>query len=393
MKSVIVGLAQSDAALVVLDAIDDDFLDPCSQARQQVKERLVLAHTFGVKQVIVIVNKMDMSDYAKELFDHFCTEAATLLKGIGYLPKKLSFVPVSAWCGDNLVSPSALMPWHTGPTLLQTIDSLALPLTRESLLERPLRMPVRRVHRIGGIGTVLTGRIVAGRMAYDCRVRIGPAPVTTKIGVDSQRFWEYRHGQVGDNISVRVWGSPRDYCRGDVLSLEEAAPVRPCISFTASVIVMPHAPGRMRVGYAPLLHCHTARVPVRISRILEKQLRCNEQPPETLDTLCSGASYVVCVTPLRPIVVERFAECNALGRFALRDKGVTVMIGVVQTVEYCDDDDGDGGYFAHGGEFERREREYQLRRRAAKKEDRRIRRRGMRPRPHVHVAKGAKVNN
>jgi elongation factor 1-alpha len=127
----------------------------CKQG--QTREHALLAHTLGVKQMIVAVNKMDdpSVQYSQDRFNEIKDEVSAYLTSLGYKIEKIPFVPISGWTGDNMIEKSTNLPWYRGPTLLQVLDSVHAP---KRPTDKPLRVPVNDVYKIGGIGTVPVGR-------------------------------------------------------------------------------------------------------------------------------------------------------------------------------------------------------------------------------------------
>ena len=127
----------------------------------QTREHALLAYTLGVKQMIVGVNKMDSSEppYSEKRYNEIKTEVSAYLKKVGYKPAAVAFVPISGWCGDNMLEPGSKMPWYkgwtverkegnaTGKTLFEALDSI-LPPKRPT--DKPLRLPLQDVYKIGG---------------------------------------------------------------------------------------------------------------------------------------------------------------------------------------------------------------------------------------------------
>ena len=127
----------------------------------QTREHALLAYTLGVKQMIVGVNKMDSSEppYSEKRYNEIKTEVSAYLKKVGYKPAAVAFVPISGWCGDNMIETSSKMPWYkgwtverkegnaTGKTLFEALDSI-LPPKRPT--DKPLRLPLQDVYKIGG---------------------------------------------------------------------------------------------------------------------------------------------------------------------------------------------------------------------------------------------------
>ena len=90
----------------------------------------------------MVVNKVDQINYEQARFDNVVSEVGAYLKKVGYNPTKIPFVPISGWLGDNMMEPSANLPWYKGPTLIQVLDSITVP-TRP--VDKPLRVPVQEV--------------------------------------------------------------------------------------------------------------------------------------------------------------------------------------------------------------------------------------------------------
>ncbi len=95
----------------------------------------------GVKEMVVVVNKMDDSsvNYSQERYEEIKTEVQDYLRKVGYKIDKIEFVPISGWVGDNMTEKSEKMPWYSGPTLLQALDKLEPP---KRMTDKPLRLPI-----------------------------------------------------------------------------------------------------------------------------------------------------------------------------------------------------------------------------------------------------------
>lgn len=96
----------------------------------------------------------------------------------GYRPEFLSFVPISAWSGDNLFEGSANIPWYHGPTLIEKLDQIELP---KRYSEHPLRLSVQHVYNIQGVGTVAFGKIHIGVLRSGMDLTIAPTGVKTTV--------------------------------------------------------------------------------------------------------------------------------------------------------------------------------------------------------------------
>lgn len=130
--------------------------------------------------MIVLVNKMDDKsvNWQESRFNEIQTEVKNFLKKIGWNPDKIPFVPISGWHGDNMLEPSPNMPWWKGPTLMEALDQIEPP---KRPVDKPLRLPLQDVYKIGGIGTVPVGRVETGVLKPGMVVSFAPGGIVTEV--------------------------------------------------------------------------------------------------------------------------------------------------------------------------------------------------------------------
>merc|ERR1712017_7385 len=304
IKNMITGTSQADVALLVIASGQGEFEAGIAK-NGQTREHALLAYTLGVKQLIVAVNKMDDKsvNYSKDRFEEIKKEVSGFIKKIGYNPAKVPFVPISGWVGDNMLEKSTNMPWHTGGTLLDALDNIKPP---SRPVDKPLRLPLQDVYKIGGIGTVPVGRVETGVLKPGMVVTFAPAQVTTEVK------------------------SVEDIRRGFVAGDSKNAPPAGVADFTAQVIVLNH-PGQIHAGYAPVLDCHTAHIACKFSELLEKvDRRSGKKVEDNPKFVKNGDAAIVLMFPSKPMCVETFSQYPPLGRFAVRDMRQTVAVGVIK---------------------------------------------------------------
>lgn len=169
IKNMITGTSQADCAILIIAAGTGEFEAGISKDGQT-REHALLAYTLGVKQLIVAINKMDTAKWSGDRYQEIIKETSNFIKKVGYNPKTVPFVPISGFNGDNMVEESTNCPWYkgweketktktTGKTLLEAIDAIDPP-SRPT--DKPLRLPLQDVYKIGGIGTVPVGRVETG---------------------------------------------------------------------------------------------------------------------------------------------------------------------------------------------------------------------------------------
>jgi len=332
IKNMITGTSQSDVALLVVNAGKGDFEAGISK-EGQTREHALLAHTLGVKQMIVGVNQMDRVDYDKSRYEEIKQEVTMYLTKIGYKvdnPKNpVRFIPISGFQGENMVDKSAKMGWYKGPYLLEALDCMRQP---KRPVNKPLRLPLQDVYKIGGIGTVPVGRVETGVIKPGMSVCFGPVGKITEVKSVEMHHESLPQAVPGDNVGFNIKNiSVKELRRGYVASDAKSDPACAAQNFDAMVIVMNHK--NIMNGYAPVLDCHTAHVACKFAKIQNKvDRRTNKETEKEPKSVKTGDGCLVTMEPQRPMVVESFKEYAPLGRFAVRDMRMTVAVGVIQSV-------------------------------------------------------------
>ena len=218
-----------------------------------------------------------------------------------------------------------------GKTLLDAIDAIEPP-TRPS--DKPLRLPLQDVYKIGGIGTVPVGRVETGVIKAGMVVTFAPSNVTTEVKSVEMHHEQLESGQPGDNVGFNVKNvSVKDIRRGNVASDSKNDPAKEAASFNAQVIILNH-PGQIGPGYAPVLDCHTAHIACKFAELIEKiDRRSGKSLENSPKFVKSGDACIAKLVPSKPMCVESYNEYPPLGRFAVRDMRQTVAVGVIKSVE------------------------------------------------------------
>jgi len=252
------------------------------------------------------------------------------LKNTGYNIKKVVFVPISGWVGDNMIEKSDNMKWYKGPTLVEALD-MQVPPARPT--DKPLRVPLQDVYKIGGIGTVPVGRVETGIMKPNMNVIFAPVGKTTEVKSIEMHHEKIEQAQPGDNIGFNVKNLAvnlirRGYVCGDMKN----DPPKAVEKFTAQVIILNH-PGQIAVGYTPVLDCHTAHIACKFTTLLEKlDKRSGKKVEDNPKAVKKNDAAIVELTPTKPMCVEDYVTYPPLGRFAVRDMRQTVAVGVIKSV-------------------------------------------------------------
>ncbi|MEM4703219.1 MAG: translation elongation factor EF-1 subunit alpha [Candidatus Pacearchaeota archaeon] len=321
VKNMITGTSQADAAILVV-AVQHGIM-------AQTREHVWLCRTMGVEQIAVLINQMDTVNYDKEKYNKVVEDLKNLLKMTGYKVDKINFIPASAYVGDNIFKKSPNLSWYNGPTLLEQFDLFEPP---KKPVDMPLRMPIENIYSITGVGTVPVGKILTGKMKPGDKVIILPA--RSGKGIEGEvKTIEMHHEQLkeaiaGDNVGVNIRGiGKQDVARGDVIAHTSSPP--PVVEeFTAQIVVINH-PTVIAVGYQPVLHVHTAQVPVQFTELVKKlDPKTGQVTQEKPDFLKNGEVAIVKLKPVKPLVIEKQEKNPHMARFAVRDMGQTVAAGI-----------------------------------------------------------------
>lgn len=328
VKNMILGTRQADAAILVVAAPEG--------VQAQTKEHVYLAKTLGIGQIIVAVNKMDSTipEFSEVRYNQVKSEVSRLMKQVGYREDAFSFVPVSAYHGDNVVKSSNRIPWYKGLTLYQSLDTLRI---SERLTGQPFRLPVQHIFKVAGVGYIPVGKVETGNVKPGDIITFMPVNVKAEVRSIEMHRKPIQIAGPGDSIGMRLriignWSVKRDLRRGYVAG-SEVSPPTVAENFLAKVTIFNH-PSRIWPGYRPIIHCHTASVACELVEIKAKlDPFTGETIEEKPQFLKNGDTGIVRFRPMRPLVIERATEFPRLGRFAIRDMGQTVGAGIVAEID------------------------------------------------------------
>jgi bifunctional enzyme CysN/CysC len=319
IKNMITGASSADAALLMIDASHG--------IQQQSRLHGFLINLLGIKQVAVVVNKMDLVAFSAGQYEDIRAAYAHYLAGLG--AKADYVVPVSARDGDNLVHRSARMPWYEGPTLMETLDSFRAA-TRP--VDLPLRMPVQDVYKFDQ-RRIVVGRVESGKVAVGDRLLFSPSNKIARVA--SIEGWNRTapalQALAGESVGLTL-DEQIFIERGEIASQPENPPVLTSV-FRGRVIWLGR--GNLRRDAEYRLKLCTLDVPVTVQAV--------ERVYDTEDLSVREASEVgrhgVADVILRSRAMMALDEAESVartGRFVLTDGHNIVAGGLVDMKGYPD---------------------------------------------------------
>src|SRR3954463_4053016 len=210
LKNMVTGAANAEAALLLIDAHEG--------VQENSRRHGYLLNLLGIRQIAVLVNKMDLENYSEARFNKIEAEYRAWLKEIGVEPKV--FIPIAARHGDNIASRSANMPWWKGPTVLETLDEFKI---TDSPTDQSLRFPIQDVYRFDD-RRILAGRVEAGSVKVGDRLVFSPTNKTSTVKTIERWNAPARDSaSAGESIGLTL-AEQIFVARGSVASLEGSPP-------------------------------------------------------------------------------------------------------------------------------------------------------------------------
>ncbi len=304
IKNMLTGASHADIAVLVVAAEEG--------IKEQTGRHAFLIHMLGIKQLFVVVNKMDAVDYSEKVFQHIKNEVTQLLGSLGY--HNVDFIPGSAMEGDNIYKRSQRMPWYHGPTLIEVLDDVTI---RKEI--KPLRFVVQDSYTVDS-EKVFVGRVESGTLQKGDKVVFQPSGVKGKIEKIKIFQGELEKADAGDSIGIVTDCMPE---RGDVCGLLRTPPAA-TTEFIGEAVLLDNS---LKTGEVVELRCGTKRVKCTIKKIREK---LNSETGEVIDqhpAYINEHEAATIIFASDPLVVEKFSDIPELGRFVLvRDKNIAAGI-------------------------------------------------------------------
>ncbi|CAB3969082.1 MULTISPECIES: sulfate adenylyltransferase subunit CysN [Burkholderia] len=232
-RNMITGASTADLAVILIDARKG--------VLTQTRRHSHLVALIGIKRVVLAINKMDLVDYDRAVFERIDADYRAFAAELGLA--EIVSIPMSALRGDNVIASSARMPWYTGPTLMQHLDTL--PLAARVTRDEPFRLPVQWVNRPHLNFRGYAGSIASGEIRVGERVRVLPSGKESRVASVITQGGESDVARAGDAVTLTL-ADEIDISRGDMIARADAPP-EVADQFEATLVWMhdePLLPGR-----------------------------------------------------------------------------------------------------------------------------------------------------
>ena len=218
LKNMVTGASHAEAAILVIDAIEG--------VQENSRRHGYLLWMLGIKKVVVLVNKMDLVGFSQEVFDKITREYRAYLSGIGV--EAMNYIPVSGRDGDGVVTRSRKMPWYTGLTGLEALDSFE---KQEQISGLPLRLPVQDIYKFSSFGDsrrIIAGNIASGKLSVGDELVFYPSGKRTRVkSLESFNTPKLTNAETGQSVGLTM--EEQIYVnRGQLISHSDDLP--PCVS-------------------------------------------------------------------------------------------------------------------------------------------------------------------
>ncbi|ACH38647.1 MAG: hypothetical protein ACD_55C00098G0003 [uncultured bacterium] len=308
IRNMVTGASYAKAAVLIVDAVEG--------VMEQTRRHAWLLSIVGIQEICVAVNKMDAVAYSSDAFAALSVAVESLFTEFGLSPAAI--VPISARVGDNVAKLSGSMPWYTGKSLLEVLDSLEC----RPIEERPFRFPVQDVYRFDS-EPIVVGRIESGAVRIGEKVTIYPGGRESAIGtIRTFPSSEAASASYGEAIGFTLEAADAEIVRGSVIAA--GAPPTCGREFQATVFWFMD---EYAAGDPVTIRCTTQSVP---GRILLHQVFDPAQPDAELpsDLICVGEAARCTILTEVDLAGDHPGLIPETGRFVIEREGIPAGAGI-----------------------------------------------------------------
>ncbi|MGI0141464.1 MAG: GTP-binding protein [Candidatus Micrarchaeales archaeon] len=312
IKNMISGASYAEIALLLVSAKKDEGI------MDQTKRHIFIARMLGIKKLIVAVNKMDLIDYNKEIFDGIAKELKSFIEKVGFEGSKVYFVPISAYNADNLIKKSQKMKWYKGATLVELLYKHAKE-EGTNMDGMPMRILAQGV--IDLEHQTVVGKVISGKIAVGERIKVLPVGSMSTVKTITVKGKRAKSAKTDDDVALKLDKKVGDDIRGSVICTANS---KQQLSGSLKSLIFVTGP----IGTTAKIRFNGVNVNCKKITMLKN-----------INTATGNAIKSKIVAPLnameakieleKKIPIEKFDDVKELGRFVLYDKLAFVGIGIV----------------------------------------------------------------
>lgn len=313
-RNMVTGASTADLAIVLIDARKG--------VLTQTKRHTTLVNLVGIKHIVLAINKMDLVDYRRDVFERILEDYRTFALQLGI--SKFTAIPISALEGDNITDRSLKTDWYTGPTLMGYLESV--PIDLDDAAQAPFRLPVQWVNRPNLDFRGFTGTVASGSVRSGDRLRAMPSGRESTVKKIIFHTETLEKAVAGQAITLTL-ADEIDVSRGDVLCAIDA-PLTVADQFEAQLVWM--VDEALHPGRSYWLKCATKTVNATVTKI-KHQLNVNTLEKLAAEKLSLNAVATCNIATDTPLASDPYAENRTTGGFVLIDRltNNTVAAGMI----------------------------------------------------------------
>ncbi|MBV6416434.1 MAG: Bifunctional enzyme CysN/CysC [Steroidobacteraceae bacterium] len=308
-RNMVTGASTADLAVILIDARKG--------VLTQTRRHSFLVSLLGIRRIVLAINKMDLVDYAEDVFRTILQEYHDFAAQVGLTD--ITAIPLSAVYGDNILEPGPHMPWYHGPTLMQHLETVEV---GEEDSGKPFRLPVQWVNRPNHEFRGFAGLIASGSVRPGDRIRVAPSGRESRVARIVTAGGDLERAVAGQSVTLTL-DSEIDVSRGDVIGAADAPP-QVADQFEATIVWMHDAPLLQGRDYLVKIGTRTASATIAPLKYKINVNTLEHLAAETLELNDIG----VCELKLdRPIPFAPYGEDHTLGGFILIDRLTNATLG------------------------------------------------------------------
>ncbi|NOT45101.1 MAG: sulfate adenylyltransferase subunit CysN [Acidobacteria bacterium] len=308
-RNMVTGASTADLAVILIDARKG--------VLTQTRRHSYLVSLLGIRRIVLAINKMDLVDYAQDVFETIERDYRAFAAQIDL--EDITAIPISAVRGDNVVEGGDNMPWYHGPALMEHLERVPV---GDELEARPFRLPVQWVNRPNLDFRGFTGLIPSGTVRPGDMVRVLPSGRQSRVARAIVGGRDVAEAVAGQSVTLTL-ADEIDVSRGDVLASVDAPPAV-ADQFEATIVWMHERP--MLQGRSYLMKIGTRTVTATVSP-LKYKVNVNTLEHVAAKTLELNDIGICGLELSQPIVFEAYAESRDLGGFILIDRMTNNTVG------------------------------------------------------------------